>query len=295
MYVITGATGNTGKIVSERLLDAGQKVRVVGRSVERLQPLVDRGAEPFVANLNDTLGMARAFEGARAVYVLIPADFAASDIRAHQRAVTQSLVRALERSKVTHAVFLSSIGAHLSGGTGPIVGLHEAEQALDDLAKLSVLHLRPGYFMENLFGLIPTIKQAGVAGSPVRGDIPIAMIAARDIGEHAARRLLELDFSGRQVRELHGQRDLSLEEAARVLGRAIERPDLRYVQFGYADAEEGMLGAGLSQDMAALYTEMARGFNEGIILPEEPRSRENTTPTSIEDFAPMWAAAFRAS
>jgi uncharacterized protein YbjT (DUF2867 family) len=291
MYVITGATGNTGRVVAERLLDAGRKVRVVGRSAERLRPLVQKGGEAVVADISDTDALTKAFAGARAVYALIPPDPTVEDVRGYQRSIAESLATGLERSGVRHAVFLSSVGAHLPDGTGPIAGLHEAEERLKRVPGINILHLRPSYFMENLLMFLPTIQQAGVAGSAVAGDVPIPMIATRDIGEYAARRLLELNFTGYSTRELLGQRDVSLGEAASVLGRAIDRPDLKYVQFPYADAEQAMVDMGLGRDMARLYTEMSRAMNEGRVAPQEQRSRENTTPTSIEDFAPIFAAA----
>ena len=76
MYVVTGATGNTGRVVANRLLDQGKKVRVIGRNRERLQPFVARGAEAFVADLSDQTAVKQAFAGANAVYAMIPPDVA---------------------------------------------------------------------------------------------------------------------------------------------------------------------------------------------------------------------------
>ncbi len=84
MYVITGATGNTGHLIAQALLDAGQAVRAVGRSTERLQPLVDRGAQAAVGDLHDADFLARAFAGATAVYAMVPPSFGAADFRAYQ-------------------------------------------------------------------------------------------------------------------------------------------------------------------------------------------------------------------
>jgi uncharacterized protein YbjT (DUF2867 family) len=149
--------------------------------------------------------------------------------------------------------------------------------------------------MENFFNDIGTIKNMGTNGSPIRGDVSIPMVATRDVGRYAAERLSKLDFSGHSAQELHGQRDLTMTEATSILGKSIGRDDLGYVQFPYEDAEKAMTQMGISPDGARTYIEMAKGLNEGIIVGVEPRNAENTTPTSLEDFAGTFAAAYNAS
>ena len=73
MYVILGATGNTGSIVADVLLSKGKKVRVVGRDLGRLQRFVDKGAEAFTADMSNVAALTKAFSGARAAYLLLPA------------------------------------------------------------------------------------------------------------------------------------------------------------------------------------------------------------------------------
>jgi hypothetical protein len=84
-------------------------------------------------------------------------------------------------------------------------------------------------------------------------------------------------------------------EVANAIGEAIGRPDLGYVQFPYADALRGMVQAGLPEEMAALYVEMAKGFNQGQVGTTQQRSPATTTPTPIERWASeVFAPAFRA-
>jgi hypothetical protein len=146
--------------------------------------------------------------------------------------------------------------------------------------------------MENLLSGIDAIKNMGVNGSPVRGDIQMPMIATQDIGQFAAERLLKLDFSGHSTRELLGERDLSMNEATKILGKAIGKEDLAYVQFSFEDTEKAMQGMGISPGVVSSYLEMNKGFNDGFIKGEEPRTAENTTKTSLEDFSKVFAAAF---
>lgn len=294
MYVITGATGNTGKRIAEALLAEGERVRVVGRSAERLKSLADLGAEPFVASFDDAAALTRAFAGARAVYLMIPTSYGEADVRAYQNRVGRILSDAVSVTRVSYVVHLSSVGAHLSEGVGPIKGLHDQEQRLNGLAGMHVLHLRPTFFMENFLFNVDLIKQAGINGMPLRADLVIPMIATPDIAAVVTRRLLALDFSGQTTQELLGPRDISMADATRILGQAIGKPELPYVQFLYADAEKAMVGMGLSLDMARSFNEMYRAFNEGIVRPTEARSAANTTPTSFEEFAKTFAAVYTA-
>jgi uncharacterized protein YbjT (DUF2867 family) len=287
-YVIAGASGHVGGHIAGRLLDAGQKVRVLGRNPERLHSLVNRGAQPIIASLEDTKAMQRAFHDA-VVFAMIPPHFAGEDIHAYQRRIVDSMAQAMENAGVRYVVSLSSLGAELPSGTGSIAGLHYMEQTFNELDDTHVLHLRAGFFMENLLMTIPTIRSKGIITLPLRADLKLPMIATRDIGERAAQYMTEKNFTGKTTKELLGQRDISMEEATRILGAAISRPDLKYVQANYEEAEKAMLSAGMSHDMARLMIEMERSENEGRIRSLETRSAENTTPTSMEEFAKEFA------
>jgi uncharacterized protein YbjT (DUF2867 family) len=300
MYVVTGATGNTGRVIANRLLDQGKKVRVIGRNRERLQPFVARGAEAFVADLSDQTAVKQAFAGANAVYAMIPPDVTSPDFRAEQRRVTVAIAAALEHAGVTHAVTLSSIGADKGSGTGPVVGLHELEQALNRIARLNVVHLRAGYFMENTLGQAAAIHGMGKTAGPLRGDLKLPVIAARNIGGAAVELLLALDFKGKQTHELLGQRDLSMDEATAIIRKTIEKPDLKYVQMLDEQMQPIFVQMGMSPNMAELILEMAHALNTGHMRALEQRSARNTTPTSFEtfvqeEFLPVYRGQSRAA
>jgi uncharacterized protein YbjT (DUF2867 family) len=290
MYAIVGATGNTGRFIAEALLKDGETVRVIGRDATRLKPLVDGGAEAFVASIDDTPAMVRAFTGATAVYTMIPPNYGAADLRAYHRRIGETLGTALERAHVPFVVNLSSLGAQLSDGAGPISGLHDVEQRLNRLPDSHVLHLRPGYFMENLLWNRDLIATQGIIGTPLRSNLAISMIATRDIAAAATQRLRVRDFSGKRTQELLGHQDLTMVEATAVIGKATGNPSLHYVQFPYEAAEEAMLGMGMSADTARNFVELYRAFNEGRVTPLEPRTPANTTATSFEEFAAAFGA-----
>jgi uncharacterized protein YbjT (DUF2867 family) len=295
LYVVLGATGHVGSVVAARLLDAGKRVRVAGRSSEKLAPFAARGAELAVGSVDETDFLRKVFAGAHAAFVMLP-PYLGAGIRVWQEWTAAAIGNAVEASGMPYAVTLSSIGADLPTGNGPVAGLHRLEQRLNRIAGLNALHLRPGYFFENNLGAIGMIRTMGSNGGALHPELKMAHIASRDIGEVAARRLIELDWKGIAVQELHGERDLTLAEVTAAIGKAIGRPELRYTQFPYADALSGLVQAGLPEEMAALYMDMSRGFNEGQVRPAQQRSRATTTPTSIERwaaeiFAPVFAAS----
>jgi len=235
----------------------------------------------------DTPELIRAFTGARAVFTMIPPDYHAPDFRAYQNSVGESIATAIEKAGVKHVVNLSSQGGELPDGTGLIKGLHDQEERLNKLEGAHILHLRPTYFMENLLSFVDMIRASDMTGSAIDGALNFPMIATRDIAAFAVERLLNKDFTGITVKDLLGQRDLSMYEATRIIGRKIGKPDLSYTRFTYDDTRKAMVGAmGFSPDVADLFVEMSRAINEGML--KTPRTAENTTETPFEDFADIF-------
>jgi uncharacterized protein YbjT (DUF2867 family) len=259
IYVILGASGNTGSIVADFLLSEGEKVRVLGR---------------------DAGPLTKAFSGARAAYLLLPPISSRED----QERQSDAFAKALKESGLRYAVYLSSYGAHVPEGTGPVTGLHSSEQKLNAISGLNVLHLRAAYFMENNLAAIGVIQGMGIFGHALLPDLKMPMIATPDVGHYAAQRILDLDFSGKETRELLGERDLTMTEATAIIGRGIGKPDLRYEQFTYDQMQQALIQVGFSPKKAAVYIELFSAINTGVLAAQEPRSPENTTPTSFEKF-----------
>lgn len=294
MIVITGATGRTGGAAAGDLLEKGEKLRLVGRNEKKLQRLVQNGAEAMAGNVEDAVFLAKAFDGAEAVYLVVPEDTSQQDLRAHQERVTDSFAAAVASAGVPYVVALSSIGAQHAEKTGPIVGLHNLEQKLNRIEGLNALYLRAGYFMENLLLSLTPLHAMGMLPGGLREDFRMPWIASKDIGRYAAKRLFARDFSGTPVQELHGQRDLTMQEAASIVGKAIDRPDLKYQQVPFAMLESSLLQMGMPKKTVALLLEMWDGANAGLIVPQESRSAKNTTPTALESFvAEVFVPAYR--
>ena len=284
MYVVLGASGNTGHVVAKNLLARGQKVRVVGRNAAHLQPLAAEGAEIFIGDATDASALTKAFYQADAAYVMIPPNPTSNDVRAYEDRVSDAIVAAVRNAGVRNVVSLSSFGADKLTGTGPVAGLHDLEQKLNQINGANVLHMRAGYFMENTLPQVGAIRMLGNMIGPVSPNLKLPMIATRDIGAAAADALLRLAFQGKQTQELQGQRDLDYSEAATIIGKAIGKPDLGYIQAPDNQIRAAMVQMGMSDNFAGLILEMAGALNTGHMRALEPRTASNTTPTKFETF-----------
>lgn len=295
MFTVIGATGHTGHSVASQLLDAGKQVRVIGRDSARLEPLARRGADVALGDAQDAEFLATAFAGSTGVYALIPPDYGHADYLARYQAIGKAIATAAQEAGVGRMVFLSSLGAEHTSDTGPIVGLHRAETELRAVPGLDLLLLRAGYFYENFFSTLALIKHQGINGGAISPDVPFAMTAARDVAAAASRALLAGDFSGVQVREILGPRDYTMREATMILGVAIGKPDLPYVQF----PDEGFAGAlmanGFAPPVAQSFVDMARAISSGRVTPAQGRTAATTGDTTFEAFAPELAEAYAVS
>ena len=292
MYVITGSTGNTGKPITLALLNAGKKVRIISRSAEKAKELTDKGAELFIGDASNIEVLTKAFQGATAVYAMIPPDWSAPDFTKHQIKHADAIAQALQKAGVKYVVSLSSVGTHLEKDSGVVWGLRYMEQKFNAIPGLNTLHLRPTYFMENSLGMVDVIKNLGIMGSPVKADLKMNMIATKDIAAYAAKRLLALDFTGQNIKYLLGQRDLTYSDVARVFGAAIGKSDLKYVEFPFEEFKKTLLNMGASSSMADNMNTFIKSMNDGKVLEDAKRTTESTTPTSIEEFAKTFAYVY---
>ena len=191
-------------------------------------------------------------------------------------------------------VALSSIGAHLTQGAGIVQGLHDFENHLTELKEVNVLILRPSYFMENIYLQMDVIKNMGICGTPIAPDVSQPMVATKDIAAVAARRLEGQALQGHSIEYILGQRNLSYIEVTQALAKALGMEDLKYVQFPYDDARQSMVQMGVSECVADLLIGLTKAINNGDIFSHYKRTAENTTETSIEEFARWFAMAYSA-
>lgn len=275
MFIVTGATGRTGSVVAETLLAAGKKVRAVVRDAARAERLRSLGAEVFVADLTDQAALARAVAGAQGVFLLSPPDPAANDFIAERQRLTQAQVDTLAAAKVPHVVLLSSIGAQLPSGTGPVVSVHHAERQLR-AAGIPSTFVRAGYFLENWGEVVHAVKHDGVLPSFVPQNQVVPSVSTPDIGKVAAQALLDGPRGVRAI-ELSGPRDVTPNDVAAIFSQVLGRP-IQLVEAPLDAVIPTFTSFGFSANVAGLYREMYAAIADGSLVPEAGEHQRGTTP-----------------
>jgi uncharacterized protein YbjT (DUF2867 family) len=262
MFAVLGASGNTGKVVAETLLRQKKKVRVVLHDAAKGKAWSEAGADVAIADVDEEATIERAFSGAEGVYVLLPPNFGSSQVRVDNNRRANAIAAAVEAAGVQHVVLLSSIGAQQSAGTGPVIGLHDAE-TIFRRANAAVTFVRAAYLMENWGGSLYAVEQ-GVLPTFLVADKAIPQVATRDVGTAAARLLAE-GGNGKRVIELAGPREYSPRDVAAAIERIVGKPIA--VQQAPEDAiAPALMGAGMNAEWARLVEELTHGFNSDIVV-----------------------------
>jgi uncharacterized protein YbjT (DUF2867 family) len=265
MYVVAGATGNTGSVVAETLLQQRKPVTVIVRSEEKGQPWKAKGAKIALGSLEDAAAVAEILKGADGAYLLTPPNLQAPDIIEDRKRVAYALAQAVRDSGIARVVFLSSFGSQHASGTGPIVTTHIAETALASVTK-NVTFVRAGFFFENWAPVLQAVLGNGVLPTLLTPDRKIPMLATRDIGRVAAEALLDPP-RGPRIIELAGPRDYSPEDIASVLS-SLRHRDVRVQHIPETAAVPTLQSFGLPENAARLLAEMYQGINSGHVAYE---------------------------
>jgi uncharacterized protein YbjT (DUF2867 family) len=280
MYAVLGVTGNTGKVVADRLLARGASARVVVREASKGAAWAARGAEVAVADLSEVDALAAALRGVDGAYVLLPPNPVSPDFLAEQRRKLDVLTAAVRRAAVPHVVLLSSVAAQHPAGTGPIQSLHPAEAELPRVAPRTTF-VRAAYFLENWAGSLGGIGD-GVFPTFLRPDVPFDMVATADIGRVAADALLAGGSVGTELVELaSGPTALSPRDIAAVVSRIVGR-ELTVAHGPQAAVVPTLTSYGMSGSVAGLYAEMIHAFNTADSDPWERSGWFVRGPTTAE-------------
>jgi uncharacterized protein YbjT (DUF2867 family) len=292
-YAITGAAGHIAKPLAGHLLKSGQKVTVIGRNEDHLKELVQAGAKTAIGTVEDVEFLKAAFAGADAVFTLCPPLFSTTDIKIFYKRLGENYAEAIQANGIHYVVNLSSVGAHLPQGTGPVSGLHEVEEILNTLPEVHIKHLRPVYFYTNLRANIDMIKQMGIMGSNFAiAPKKFPLVDPADISAVAAAELLKLDFSGHSVRYIASD-ETGTDEIAAVLGKSIGKPELKWVKFTDEQVYESMLQTGLPKELVGAYVEMFHALDSGKLTEDYwLHHPARLGSTKLEDFANVFAAIY---
>jgi len=294
-YVISGSLGNISKPLAERLVAAGHNVTVISSKADKVAQIEAIGAKAAIGSVEDIFFLTNAFTGADAVYTMVPPNFGSGNWKKYIASVGEKYAAAIQASGVKNVVNLSSIGAHMADGCGPVSGLFFAEKALNALPDVNVKHLRPGFFYPNFLANIGMIKHMGIMGGNYGEGTKLVLVHPDDIAEAAAEELLGLSFSGKSVRYVTSD-EKTTDEVAAILGKAIGKPELPWINFKDEDTVAGMTQAGLPQEIAENYAEMGAAMRSGEMASDYLLHRPDVFgKTKLEAFAPVFAAIYSQS
>lgn len=294
-YVITGSLGNISKPLAERLIAAGHTVTIISSKADKTAQIEALGAKAAIGSVEDISFLTATFSGADAVYTMVPPNFGAGNWKKYIAGIGENYSEAIKASGVKNIVNLSSIGAHMADGCGPVSGLFYVEKAFNNLEEVNVKHLRPGFFYPNFLANIGMIKHMGIIGGNYGEGTKLVIVHTDDIAEAAAEELLALTFSGKSVRYVASD-EKTTDEVAAILGIAIGKPELPWIAFKDEDTIGGMLQAGLPQEIAENYAEMGAAMRSGEMASDYNEHRpEVFGKTKLEAFAPVFAAIYAQS
>jgi uncharacterized protein YbjT (DUF2867 family) len=288
---LTGSLGNISKPLAEMLIKDGHEVTVISSDTKKLNVIKALGAKAAIGSVSDIAFLTKTFKGADAIYTMVPPNWGVSNYRQYIAETGRNYLEAIKASGVKRVVNLSSIGAHLSGGTGPIAGLHDVEQSLNTLDGVAVKHLRAGIFFINFFFDIGTIRNMGIMGNNYGAKTKLVMVHPRDIAAEAAGEL-QSSFEGKSHRYVVSD-EHEISEIVKILGAAIGKPELPWVQFSDEESFAGMTAAGMSGAIAGTYVEMGHAISRGILFEDFNRHKpEVWGPTKLADFTKEFAAVY---
>lgn len=291
-YVILGSLGNISKPISEKLIAAGHSVTIVSSNANKAEDIILMGAKAAIGSVNDVEFLTKAFIGADAVYTMIPPYFGASDWKKYISGIGENYAAAIRASRVKNVVNLSSIGAHMPQGCGPVSGLHYVEKALDSLEGVNVRHLRPGFFYTNLLSNVDMARNMGIIGGNYGDHMTMIFSHTDDIAEVAFSELNNLSFKGKSIRYIASD-EKTTDEVAAIFGKAIGNPKLSWVNFTDEDTTDALLKLGLPKEVARNYTEMGNAMRRSEMQSDYLKHRpDKFGKTKLDSFARVFASAY---
>ena len=294
-YIVLGSLGNISKPLAEKLIAARNEVTIVSSNAEKAEHILLMGAKTAIGSVEDIAFLTRTFKGADAVYTMVPPNFSAGDWKQYIARIGGNIAAAIKASGVKNVVNLSSMGAHMKEGCGPVSGLYFVEKSLNDIPGVNVKYLRPGFFYTNLLSNISMIKNMGIIGGNYGENATMVLAHPNDIAEVAAQELLGLSFKGKSVRYIASDEKTTSQVAA-ILGKAIGKPELPWVNFSDQDTLKGMLQMGLPEDVAKNYAEMGSAMRSGEMASDYNLNRPSLFgKTKLEAFAVVFASVFNQS
>ena len=293
--VVTGSLGHISKPLATELVENGHDVMVISSKAERQSDIEAIGAKAAIGSMEDAAFLTEAFLGADIVYCMEASDANAFfdpnlDVVAAITQIGRNYKQAINDSGVKCVVHLSSIGAHLSEGSGLLRFHHNVENILRELPEdVSIKFMRPVGFYYALLSFIPMIKTQGAIIANYGGDEKEPWVSTLDIADAIAEEM-ERPFRGREIRYIASD-EVSPNEIAGILGEAIGKSDLEWRVVSDEQWLDDLIATGMSPQTAEGYVEMnaARHIN---LYEDYYRHRPELGQRKLKDYAKEFAAAY---
>jgi len=261
VFAIVGISGNVGGHTADFLLQEGKKVRGVVRDEKKGGPWKEKGVEIAIADLKDEAALTKAFTGVEGVFILVPPHVHS---RAENLEIIRNLIHAITNAKVKKVVYLSSIGSHLSSGTGPIIKTHDLENEIFKVP-ISTAGLRAASFYENILSQLKGVQECAQYFSFYSNpDWSFAQVATKDIGRVAASTLSQ-EWDGHRIVDVYGPKKYSIHEVVKILSTILGK-DVTTIVIPPENYFATYKSFGLPDVVAEALTEMHHGFNTGNLV-----------------------------
>lgn len=279
---IAAATGNIGSRVAKQISSGGGIPILLGQSLDRLNQLEIGNCISRVTDLSDPGQVIHSTKDVEALFWLVPPVITVPSLKEWYDKVTTAGVAAVRQNKIKRVVLISSLGAGAADDLGTVSYAGHMEVAFDQL-NTNVLALRPGYFMENILMQAESIKSGNEFSFTYEADHDIPWVSTDDIGDTAAKFLLDNTWAGHWKLNLMGPEHINSEDAAlkmtRVLGKKIS-----YRQKSILEASSELEIFGANTVVSKELSDLFKALGEPYGAYSTPRTHEAFTPTSFEQF-----------
>lgn len=281
MILVTTPTGHIGSHLVRILLAAGEPVRVVARNPDKLSSEIRGKIEVVSGSSDDEAVLGKALDGAESLFLVVPPSFSVPDVREHYLSFGRAAIGAARSRGVNRIVSVSGIGKHSSLDGGLVGAALAVGEALDQSGIAHRAIWCPG-FMENMLMYVPTLAAQGVFYGASDPDKKRPMVACRDIAAVGAKLLRDRSWSGPGGVAVLGPEDVTMNEMAATLGDVLGKP-IRYQRIPLEAQAAELTKRGASADIVRAFIQMVKAKDEGLD-DTEPRTPENTTPTTFRQF-----------
>ena len=295
--IITGSLGHISSPLIATLVQSGHTITVISSNPAKQSEIEAKGASAAIGSLHDVEFLTETFKGADAVYTMVPPGNYMDpdlDLLAYYIGLGNNYAQAILTANVKRVVNLSTISGNLAEGNGILAGAHQVERILNALpADVAITHMRPNSFYYNLLGYIPMIKSIGFIAANYGGEDIIPWVSPIDIAAAIAEELTT-PFEGRKARSVASE-DLSGNDTASILGKAIGKPDLKWTVISDEETLNGLVAIGMNPAIAAGLVEMYAGLHSGLLAQDYYQHRPAVMgKVKMRDYAKEFAAAFNA-